>query len=94
MALLTIVPKNIIKELNETQKKFLWSNKKCKIKCGTLCDDYKNGGFKNVDIERKIVLLKCLWIHRLYSKFHHDWEIIPLNYINNALGKNFKFHSN
>ena len=28
------------------------------------------------------------------NECHHDWKIIPLNYINNALGKNFKFHSN
>ena len=46
LALLTIVPKNIIEELNEIQKKFLWSKKKCKIKHGTFCNDYKNGGLK------------------------------------------------
>ena len=33
-------------------------------------------------------------IRRLYNECHHDWKIIPLNYIYNALGKNFKFHSN
>ena len=38
-ALLTIVPKSRIEEMNEIQKKFLWSNKKCKIKHGTLCND-------------------------------------------------------
>ena len=54
LALLTIVPKSIIEELNEIQKKFLWSNKKCKIKHGTLCNDYKNGGLKNVDINLKL----------------------------------------
>ena len=53
LALLTIVPKSIIEELNEIQKKFIWSNKKCKIKHGTLCNDYKNGGLKNVDINLK-----------------------------------------
>ena len=42
LALLTIVPKSIFEELNEIQKKFLWSNKKCKIKHGTLYNDYKN----------------------------------------------------
>ena len=31
LALLTIVPKNIIKELNQIQKKVLWSNKKFKL---------------------------------------------------------------
>ena len=32
---------------------------RCKIKHGTLCDDYKNGGLQNVDINLKIVPLKC-----------------------------------
>ena len=44
LALITIVPKNIIDKLNEIQNKFLWSNKRCKIKHGTLCNDYKNVG--------------------------------------------------
>ena len=94
LALLTIVPKSIIEELNEIQKKFLRSNKKCKIKHGTLCNDYKNGGLKNVDINLKIVSLKSSWIRRLYNECHHDWKIISLNYICKALGKNLKFHSN
>ena len=59
LALLTIVPKNVIFELKEIQNKFLWSNKKSKIKHSTLCNDYKNGGLKNVDIELKIISLKC-----------------------------------
>ena len=50
LALLTIVPKNNIEELNEIQEKFLWSNKKSKIKHGTLCNDHKSAGLKNVDI--------------------------------------------
>ena len=37
--LLAIVPKNIMEELNEIQKKFLWSHKRCKIKHGTVCND-------------------------------------------------------
>ena len=77
LALLTIAPKNIIEELNEIQKKFLWLYKKCKTKHGALCNDYKNGGLKNVDINLKIVSLKCSWIRRLYNKCHHDWKIIP-----------------
>ena len=39
LALLAIVPKNIMEELNEIQKKFLWSHKRCKIKHGTVCND-------------------------------------------------------
>ena len=61
---------------------------------GTLCNNYKIGSLKNVDIKLKINPLKYSWIRRLYNEFHHDWKIIPLNYINNALGKNFKFYFN
>ena len=78
LALLTIVSKNIIEELNKIKKKFLWSNKKCKIKHGTLCNGYKNGCLKNVDINLKIVSLKCLWIRRLYNECYHGWKMIPL----------------
>ena len=56
LALLTIIPKNVTFELKEIQNKFLWSNKKSKIKHSTLC---KNGGLKNVNIELKIISLKC-----------------------------------
>ena len=77
----------------KSRKSFYCQIKKCKIKHGTLCNDYKNGGLKNVDIKLIAVSLKCLWIHILYNEFHYDWKIILLNYINNALGKNFKFHS-
>ena len=94
LALFTIVPKNVIFELKEIQNKFLWSNKKSKIKHSTLCNDYKNGGLKNVDIELKIISVKCSWICRLYNEVDHDWKIIPLNYTPNTLGKNFTFHSN
>ena len=60
LALLSIVPKNVIFELKEIQNKFLWSNKKSKIKSSTLCNDYKNVGLKNVDTELKFISLKCL----------------------------------
>ena len=59
-----------------------------------MCNDYKNGGLKNLDINLKIVSLKCSWIRRLYNECHHDMKIIHLSYINKALGKNFTFHSN
>ena len=60
LALLSIVPKNVIFELKEIRNKFLWSNKKSKIKSSTLCNDYKNVGLKNVDTELKFISLKCL----------------------------------
>ena len=72
LVLLTIVTKNVIFELKEIQNKFLWSNKKSKLKHSTLCNDFKNGGLKIVDIELKIISLKCSWIRMLYNEVDHD----------------------
>ena len=72
LPLLTMVPKNVIFELKEIQNKFLWSNNKSKIKHSTLCNDYKNEGLKNVDIELKITTLKFSWVRRLYNEVDHD----------------------
>ena len=94
LSLLTSVPKSITDELKITQKSFLWGKKKSKIKHQTLCNDFKDGGLKNVDIEHKIESLKCSSIKRLYDENFHEWKIIPIHYISKILGKNFKFHSN
>ena len=44
-------------ELEKIQKTFLWNNSTPKIKHETLCNYYKAGGLKNVDIPNKIITL-------------------------------------
>ena len=53
------VPKHIINKLEKIQKAFLWKNSTPKIKHETLCNDYKAGGLKNVNIPNKIIALQC-----------------------------------
>ena len=72
----------------------MWGNRKVKIKQNTLCNDYKAGVLVSVDIEHEIVSLKFSWVKRLYTENFYEWKIIPLQYINKLLVKNFKFHSN
>ena len=50
--------KFLIDQLNALQKKFVWDNKRPKIKYSTLIEDYCEGGYKDVDIEKKIVSIK------------------------------------
>ena len=71
LSFLTLLPNNIIKELKEIQKKFLWSDKKAKINHDTLRNDYKDGSLKNVDIVHKINALKYSWLQRLYNGNFH-----------------------
>ena len=94
LALLTLIPNSFLEELKQIQKTFLWGNKRAKIKHDTLCNNFNEGGLKNVDIKHKFSALRCSWIQRLYNENFHEWKLIPLRYIHKAFGKNFKFHSN
>ena len=91
---ITTVPKHIVSELKKIQKAFFWNNSSPKIKHETLCNDYKAGGLKNVDIPSKIIALQCYWIRRLYDNSFYEWKLIPLYLIEKSFGIAFKFHSN
>ena len=93
-SMITPVPRHIVNELEKIQKTFLWKNSSPKIQHETLCNDYKGGGLKNIDILNKIISLQCSRIRRLYDNSFHEWKLIPLFLIKNSLGSSFKFHSN
>ena len=71
----------------------MWKNSTPKIKHKTLCNDYKAGGLKHVDISNKIIALQCSWIKRLYDNPFHEWKLIPLYLIEKSFKISFKFHS-
>ena len=60
-----IPSKNVADLLNSIHKNFIWSNKKPKIKHSTLIADYKEGGYKDVDMKSKILSLNVSWISEL-----------------------------
>ena len=93
LSLISKVPTEIISELERIQKTFLWPSKP-KIKNETLCSDFKHGGLKNVNIQKKIISLQCSWVRRLYDDSFHEWKVIPLKLIKKSFGSHFKFHSN
>ena len=70
------VPKHITNELEKIQVFFLWKNSIPKIKCETLCNDYKAGGLKNINIPNKIIALQCSWKERLYDNSFQEWKLI------------------
>ena len=94
LALITDIPTSTMKELNKIQEEFIWKNKNPKIKHTTLCNNYDNGGLKNIDIASKIISLQCSWIKKLYDKTTPSWKVIPLHLTKTNLEINFKFHSN
>ena len=94
LALITNIPTSTMKELNKIQKEFIWKNKNPKIKHTTICNNYDNGGLKNIDISSKIISLQCSWIKKLYDKTTPSWIVITLHLTKTNLGLIFKFHSN
>ena len=93
-SLITPVLRHIVNELKKIQKAFLWKNSAPKIKHETLCDDYKGGGLKNIDILNKLLGLQCSWIRRLYDNSFHEWKLIPLFLIKKFFSSSVEFHSN
>ena len=55
---ITTVPKYVVNELEQIQQTFLWNNSTPKNKHETLCNYYKAGGLKNVDVPNKIIALQ------------------------------------
>ena len=55
--LLASVSKKGLTKITKIQLEFIWKGKNSKIKNSTLCNDYENGGLKNVDIFSKVVSL-------------------------------------
>ena len=52
LSLISKVPTKVISEPERIQKTFLWSSKP-KMKNEILCSDFKHGGLKNVNIQKK-----------------------------------------
>ena len=67
LSFITKAPKHIVNELKKIQNVFFRNYSSPKIKHETLCNDYKAGGLKNVDILNKILAFQCSWIRTLYD---------------------------
>ena len=95
LSLISKVPTEIISELERIQKTFLWPSKP-KIKNETLCSDFKHGGLKNVNIQKK-TSLQCSWVRRLHDDSFHEWKIILLkltkNHLDHILSSTLIFYS-
>ena len=90
--LTSVVPKQVIEEIENIQKNFLWNRSTPKIKHSTLCNSFATSGLRNAHINKKIASLQCSWIKRLYDDSFHEWKLTPLHLINTTITPVFKFH--
>ena len=89
LALITNVPKVIVKEFQKYKKKLLWQNSYSKIKQKTLFNAFETSGLRNVDINLKVISLHL----KLFDEHFHEWKVIPLHLICITFGQYLKSYS-
>ena len=70
-------PTHFLNLLDSIQKDFIWNKSRAKIKHCSIIADYKEGGYKDVDISSKFLAMKISWIKRLLDDNFHPWKILP-----------------
>ena len=75
-------PKHIINEINTILYKFLWSNKKEKVKRAILITKPTDGGLGMIDLNTYIKTLKMKWVKTLNEQDNSSWKILPTYYFN------------
>ena len=74
-------PEEITSILKTKLFRYLWNNKKDKIKREGLYQDVHNGGLPMVDTEIMFKALKLAWIPRLLSPGNPKWKTVPNYYL-------------
>ena len=88
-------PKGIVEIVRAKSFKFLWKNKKDKIKRSGLYQDLDNGGIRMIDFDIMLKALKLTWIPRLLrTSENSNWCIIPRYYFRRTGGLNFLLRCN
>ena len=83
-------PEGIVEVVRTKSFKFLWKNKKDKIKRSGLYQDSDNGGIRMTDFAIMLKALKLAWIPRLLrTSDNSNWCIIPKHYFRSMGGLNF-----
>ena len=86
-------PTHFLNLLNSIQKDFIWNKSRAKIKhCGIIAD-YKEGGYKDVDISSELLAMKISWIKRFLDDNFHPWKILPTWLFARLVGSSI-FHYN
>ena len=78
--------------------KFVWKNKRPKVKYTTMISDSDQGGINLPDFETRVKSQQLLWIKRLKTNNENQWKIIPLYYLSGIggpkqIGSNFDFNA-
>jgi len=80
------VPSEVVNVVKSKIFRFLWKNKREKIKREGLYQDYEKGGLRTVDFETMIKALRLAWISRCLH--------VPVHFFSKLGGLNFSLTCN
>ena len=91
------IPRDCAQAVNSSIFKFIWRNRKDKIKRKVMSLDYKNGGLCAPNIEIMAKSLKLAWISRFLDcegMHAESWKVIPNHVLDKYGGINFLLRCN
>ena len=74
------VPVDVIDNVERRLFRFLWRNKRHRIKRAGVYQDYDNGRLRMVDVKTMIKALRLAWFPRLVNRGLKIWKALPNNY--------------
>jgi hypothetical protein len=81
-------PKKFIEHITDLAYKFIWNNKKDKVKRKTIIADYQHGGLKMLDIESFVKAQRIIWIKRFLTPEKASWKALLNLGLEKFLGAN------
>ena len=88
------VPEEVARPVKTKLFRFLWKNKRDKIKRTGLYQDLERGGIRLIDIDTMFKALKLAWIPRLLIPGNQSWKTVPDYYVRKFGGLNFLLRCN
>lgn len=89
------VPEDIIKEVDKLIFKFIWNNKKAKLRKSVLKRDIREGGLKIPDFKTMLQASRIKWVSRLFETSEKEWPPLLSKYLEKSeIHLNTLLHSN
>ena len=88
------VPETVVKTVQDKIFKFLWKNKKDKVKRAVLCQPFSHGGVNFPNVHTVVKSLRLSWLGRLLNCTNETWQAIPNSCFNKCGGLPFLLKCN
>ena len=88
------VPETVVKTVQDRIFKFLWKNKKDKVKRAVIYQPFSHGGVNFPNVHTVVKSLHLSWLGRFLNCTNETWQAIPNSYFNKYGGLPFLLKCN